>query len=244
MIAEGDHILVGLSGGADSLTLLWALQDRLTRAPVRYRLTAAFVDPGFENSFARDLEAYCTSRGYSFRLSMTDCGTLAHSDTNLENPCFLCARLRRRRLFEMADELGCNKLALGHNKDDLIETFFLNVCFAGEISTMLPVQPMFGGSFEVIRPLAYTDQAVIREFAHQRKLPVFVNPCPSAATSRRQHVKTLLENLYAGNSKIKGNIFRALHHVKVDYLLSASNQTQPRKGRVGPCAKEPDRNGR
>jgi tRNA 2-thiocytidine biosynthesis protein TtcA len=227
MIADGDHILVGLSGGADSITLLWALQDRLARAPIRYRLTAAFVDPGFENSFARDLEAYCTKRGYSFKLSLTDFGILAHSDSNLENPCFLCARLRRQRLFEMADELGCNKLALGHNKDDIIETFFLNICFAGEISTMLPVQPMFGGAFKIIRPLAYTDQAEIRHFAHQRELPVFANPCPSAANSRRRQVKTLLENLYASNSKIKGNLFRALHHVKVDYLLSASNQ--PRK---------------
>jgi len=244
MIDDGDHILVALSGGADSITLLWALQDRLSRAPIQYRLTAAFVDPGFENSFSRDLEAYCTESGYSFKWSLTNFGILAHSETNLENPCFLCSRLRRKRLFEMADELGCNKLALGHNKDDIIETFFLNICYAGEVSTMLPVQPMFGGSLTVIRPLAYTDQALIRRFARERKLPVFVNPCPSAAASKRQDVKTLLESLYAGSSKIKGNIFRALHHVKLDYLLSPSNSLQAQKAPEGLHPKEPDWNGK
>ena len=220
MIADGDHILIGVSGGADSLTLLWALHERSKRVPIQYRLTAVFVDPGFENSFGRELESYCRSAGFPFRLAVTDYGILAHSDANRENPCFLCSRLRRKRLFEIAAELGCNKLALGHNKDDIIETLFLNMCYAGEISTMLPVQPMFSGTFEVIRPLAYTDQGLIREFAHQENLPVFENPCPSARTSRRQHLKTMLETLYASNSKIKGNIFRALHHVKPEYLLS------------------------
>lgn len=229
MIADGDHILIGVSGGADSLTLLWALHERLKRVPIQYRLTAVFVDPGFENSFARELESYCRNAGFPFRLAITDYGILAHSDANRENPCFLCSRLRRKRLFEIADELGCNKLALGHNKDDIIETLFLNMCYAGEISTMLPVQPMFGGTFEVIRPLAYTDQGLIREFAQQENLPVFENPCPSARTSRRQHVKTMLENLYASNSKIKGNIFRALHHVKPDYLLSPSTRVNSKK---------------
>lgn len=229
MIADGDHILVGVSGGADSLTLLWVLHERLKRAPIRYRLTTVFVDPGFDNSFAGELERYCGNAGYAFKLVSTDFGILAHSDANHENPCFLCSRLRRKRLFETADELGCNKLALGHNKDDIIETLFLNMCYAGEISTMLPVQPMFGGSFQVIRPLAYTDQGRIRKFAHQRKLPVFENPCPSAGTSRRQHIKTTLEKLYASNSKIKGNIFRALHHVKLDYLLTSPKRSDSQK---------------
>ena len=229
MIADGDHILVGVSGGADSLTLQWALHERLNRVPIQYRLTSVFVDPGFDNSFAGELALYCRNAGYPFELVNTDYGVVAHSATNRENPCFLCARLRRRRLFEIADELGCNKLALGHNKDDIIETLFLNMCYAGEISTMLPVQPMFGGAFKVIRPLAYTDQEMIREFAQKENLPVYENPCPSAKTSRRQHIKTMLENLYASNSKIKGNIFRALHQVKLDYLLSPSDRPDPDK---------------
>ena len=224
MIADGDHILVGISGGADSLTLQWVLHERLKRAPIQYRLTSVFIDPGFENSFAGELASYCRRSGYPFKLVKTDFGVVAHSEANRENPCFLCARLRRKRLFEMADALGCNKRALGHNKDDIIETLFLNMCYAGEIGTMLPAQPMFGGAFEVIRPLGYSDQGVIREFAQQVSLPIYENPCPSAKTSRRQHIKSMLEKLYASNSKIKGNIFRALHHVKLDYLLSPSDR--------------------
>ena len=224
MITDGDRIVVALSGGKDSMALLILLTRLLNRAPVSFELFPIHIDPGFENSFAGELASYCRRSGYPFKLVKTDFGVVAHSETNRENPCFLCARLRRKRLFEMADALGCNKLALGHNKDDIIETLFLNMCYAGEIGTMLPAQPMFGGAFEVIRPLGYSDQGVIREFAQQVSLPIYENPCPSAKTSRRQHIKSMLEKLYASNSKIKGNIFRALHHVKLDYLLSPSDR--------------------
>ena len=152
MIADGDRLTVGISGGADSLTMLWFLKDRLARVPIHYELFAVYVDPGFEDGFSDDLACYCDGMGTSLRVEHTDYGLLSHSDHNRENPCFLCSRLRRKRLFEVADELGCRKLALGHNKDDIIETLFLNICYAGEISTMLPVQPFFGGDFTVIRP--------------------------------------------------------------------------------------------
>ncbi len=128
----------------------------------------------------------------------------------------------------MAAQLGCNKLALGHNKDDLIETLFLNICYAGEISTMLPLQPMFGGTFEVIRPLAYTDEGLILRYARQEKLHVYQNPCPSAHSSRRHFLKQTLETLYASNPKIKGNIFRALHKVKPDYLPTLKKPLTPK----------------
>lgn len=231
MIADGDQILVGVSGGADSLSLLWLLHERRKRAPIDYALTAVFVDPGFENSFAADLQKYCRRAGFDFRTEHTDFGIQAHAETNRENPCFLCSRMRRKRLFETAARLGCNTLALGHNKDDMIETFFLNVCYAGEISTMLPQQPMFSGTFKVIRPLAYADQGLIREYAHQKKLPVYENPCPSARNSRRQYLKETLEALYASNPKIKGNIFRAMHHVKLDYLPSPKIQSVSKQNR-------------
>lgn len=219
MISDGDRILVGVSGGADSLSLMQLLSDRLRHIPVAYDLTAVFVDPGFENGFTDELEAYCRCAGFAFRVEYTDFGVQAHSRANPENPCFLCARLRRKRLFELADALGCNKIALGHNKDDIIETLFLNICYAGEISTMLPRQSFFGGTLEIIRPLACADQKLIRSYAHHQRLPSFENPCPSAKTSRRRHIKNLLEGLYASNPKIKGNIFKAIHHVKPDYLL-------------------------
>ena len=168
MIADGDRIAVGLSGGKDSLTLLEVLSERKARVPVDYVLIALYIDPGFEQSFSTRLHNYCREKGYTVRIDYSDHGIAGHSPDNLENPCFLCSRLRRKRLFELADELDCNKLALGHTKDDIIETLFLNMCYAGEISTMVPLQTFFGGEMTVIRPLAFADENDIGRFAADR----------------------------------------------------------------------------
>ncbi len=219
MISNEDRILVGLSGGKDSLALLSILKERQPRIPIKYELFAVCVDPGFEGGFSEALADYCDRNGFKLIVEHTDYGILAHSSTNRENPCFLCSRLRRKRLFEIADELGCNKLAFGHNKDDIIETLFLNMCYSGEISTMVPFQSFFQGRFTVIRPLAFADEDIISCFAGEKGFPEFVNPCPSAKVSKRQEIKNLLRQLYSSNKKIKGNIFRAMSHVNTDYLL-------------------------
>ena len=219
MLRDGDRVVVGVSGGQDSLTLMWLLQERLARVPIDYQLFPVYIDPGFDAGFGEKLESDCRQMGFSLRVEYTDYGVVAHSPVNRENPCFLCSRLRRKRLFEIAEELGCRKLALGHNRDDIIETLFLNMCYAGEISTMQPSQPFFGGRYTVIRPLAYADEDHIRRFARDQAFPGYVNPCPSAGHSKRQEIKALLSSLYRGNRKVKGNIFRAMHHVKPEYLL-------------------------
>ncbi|MDY6822795.1 MAG: ATP-binding protein [Thermodesulfobacteriota bacterium] len=219
MLADGDRLCVGLSGGKDSLTLMWFLHERLPRIPIDYTIVACHVDPGFENGCAEKLEQFCEHRGWSIRVEHTDHGVVAHSPENLENPCFLCARRRRQRLFEVAAELNCNKLALGHTKDDIIESLFLNMFYAGEISVMMPYLPMFGGEITIIRPLAFTDENDIKRFAAEKGFPEFINPCPSADRSKRWEIKNMLETLYKSNRKIKGNIFRALGNVKRDYLL-------------------------
>ena len=219
MIEDGDRIAIGLSGGNDSLTLLWALTERQKRVPVAYDLFPIYVDPGFPGGFSEDLAGTCRHLGLSLVVDRTDHGVVAHSAANRENPCFLCSRLRRKRLFEIADALGCTKLALGHNKDDIIETFFLNICYAGEISTMVPKQELFNGRFIVIRPLAMVDENSIRKFARAQQFPQYTNPCPSAGATKRAEIKAMLERLYRTNRKIKGNIYRAMSHVNMDYLL-------------------------
>ena len=219
MISDGDRIVVGLSGGKDSLTLMCVLQKRLSNIPINYELFPVYIDLGFKEGFRKSLEKYSVKMGFNLRVEHTDYGILGHSPQNRENPCFLCSRLRRKRLFEVADELGCNKLALGHNKDDIIETLFLNICYAGEISTMVPFQPFFSGRFTIIRPLAFVDEDIIMRFAADCNLPNFSNPCPTAKTSKRREVKGFLSHLYKSNRKIKGNIFRAMSNVKMDYLL-------------------------
>lgn len=219
MISDGDRILVGISGGKDSLTLMLVLNERKSRIPINYELFAVYIDPGFEAGFSASLADYCESNGFQLRIEYTDFGILAHSSENRENPCFLCSRLRRKRLFEISDELGCNTLALGHNKDDIIETLFLNMCYAGEISTMVPSQLFFQERFKLIRPLAFVDEDVIRRFVKENGCPSFVNPCPTAKVSKRREIKTFLKQLYCSNKKVKGNIFRSMSHVKTEYLL-------------------------
>lgn len=219
MVQDGDRIAVGLSGGKDSWALLWLLAKLRQRAPLTFKLSPIYIDPGFKDGPAEVITAFGRRLGFEVVVEYTDHGLVAHGDANRENPCFLCSRLRRKRLFEIADRMGCRKLALGHNKDDLIETFFLNICFAGETSTMLPSQPFFNGDLTVIRPLAYANESSLQQYADEMGWPIKSNPCPSAGSSKRSEVKQMLHRLYESNPKIKGNIFRALRHVKPDYLL-------------------------
>ena len=219
MISHGDRVLVALSGGKDSLTLMWVLNERLSRIPINYKLFAVYVDPGFENGYSQSFSEYCRKIGFELRVEHTDYGIVAHSSRNRENPCFLCSRLRRKRLFEIAAELECNKLAFGHNKDDIIETLFLNICYAGEISTMVPSQSFFQERFTLIRPLSFVDEDVIKRFAREKDYPDFVNACPTSNVSKRHEIKVFLNRLYRKNRKVKGNIFKAMSHVKKEYLL-------------------------
>lgn len=219
MISAGDRILVGVSGGKDSLALLWILNERLSRIPIKYELYPVYIDPGFPDGFSDTLSEFVKRMGFDLRVEKTDYGIAAHNSTNLENPCFLCARLRRKKIFKIADELDCKKVAFGHHKDDIIETFFLNICYAGNISTMRPVQSFFQGKISIIRPLAYVEEDKIKRFAGNKEFPEFITPCPYANISKRKEIKKFLNQLYKSNGKIRGNIFRSLRNVNPDYLL-------------------------
>ncbi|MGE5799288.1 MAG: ATP-binding protein, partial [Syntrophaceae bacterium] len=143
---------------------------------------------------------------------------LAHSEVNRKNPCFLCSRLRRRRIFEIADARGCNKIALAHHRDDMIETMLLNMFYSREISTMMPKQQIFGGTLHIIRPLAYIREELVKKFARERQLPVVGNRCPTSGNSRRRYIKELLNALEKDNRLIRDNLFRAMKNVKKDYM--------------------------
>lgn len=220
MIDHEDRILVGLSGGKDSMTLLSVLDERLKRIPVSYTLHPVYIDPGFKNSYAERLAAYCAGMGYDLHYELTDHGPKAHENGNTVNPCFICSRNRRKRLFELAEDMNCPKIALGHNKDDIIETLFINMFYSGQISTMVPCQSMFNGRFKVIRPLAFVDEKDIITFSTQQNFPAFVNSCPSSKKSKRREIKDILQMIYRMNPNIRGNIFRSMSRVKEDYLLT------------------------
>jgi len=218
MIHDGDHLLVAVSGGKDSLTLLWLLRERIRRIPIDYRLTAIHVDPGFGSDSSSRLKDFFETHRFDYRIIKSDIGPKAHSPENRENPCFLCSRLRRKIIFETAGELGCRKIAFGHHKDDLIETFFLNLFYGASISTMLPVQEFFGGRIAVIRPLYMVDEDVISRYAGSMEWPKISLNCPTAGSSKRNEIKQMLLQFYRANRKTKGNVFHALQNVRTDYL--------------------------
>ncbi|MCP4681293.1 MAG: tRNA 2-thiocytidine(32) synthetase TtcA [Desulfobacterales bacterium] len=219
MIRDQDHVMVAVSGGKDSMALLWLLRERIRRIPIEYRITAVHVDPGFGADSAGQMESFFSEHGFEYRVIRSDIGPKAHGKENLENPCFLCSRLRRKLLFEMADEIGCNKIALGHHKDDLIETFFLNVFYGASISTMLPVQELFKGKLVLIRPFYLLDEDIIRRYFNSMDWPKIEIGCPTDGSSKRKEIKDMLIEFYKSNRKIKGNIFHALQNVNPEYLL-------------------------
>lgn len=219
MIRDGDHVMVAVSGGKDSLALLWLLKERIKRVPIDYRITAVHVDPGFGANSAEQMTSFFLAHGFEFRVIESDIGPKAHGPQNRENPCFLCSRLRRKLLFQTAEEVGCNRMAFGHHKDDLIETFFLNVFYGASISTMVPVQGLFGGKLTVIRPFYLVDEDLIRRYAQLMDWPEISLDCPTAGSSKREEIKNMLKLFYRSNRKIKGNIFHALQNVNAEYLL-------------------------
>lgn len=219
MIRDGDHLLVAVSGGKDSLSLLWLLRERIKRIPIEYRITAAHVDPGFGADSAGQMTSFFSTHGFDSKVLKSDIGPKAHGPDNRENPCFLCSRMRRKLLFQLADEIGCNRVAFGHHKDDIIETFFLNVFYGASISTMLPVQELFKGKLTLIRPLYLIEQDLIQRYARSMGWNMIKLGCPTAGSSKREEIRNMLKGFYRSNRKIRGNIFHAMQNVNVEYLL-------------------------
>jgi len=219
LIQDGDRILVGVSGGKDSLSLLHLLQERRKRVSTQYELMPVHIDLGFDSERSEILKNFFEAQGLSFHIEFTDIGKRANSPENRENPCFLCSWERRKCIFHLAHRLKCNKIALGHHKDDIIETLLLNIFYSAEISTMLPVQTLFKGKITLIRPLVLIEEKKIERFAREIDLPFGPSGCPSSGKTKRKEVKELIEALERKNRKVKGNIFRSLSNIKLDYML-------------------------
>jgi tRNA 2-thiocytidine biosynthesis protein TtcA len=219
LIREGDRILVGVSGGKDSLTLLHLLHERSKRVPVHYELLPVYIDLGFDPGKADSLKNFFETKGLPHHIEFTDIGRRANSSENRENPCFLCSWERRKLLFHIAHRFKCNKIALGHHKDDIVETLLLNIFYSAEISTMLPLRTLFKGKITLIRPLALLEEKTIERFARETGLPFGPSGCPSSGKTKRKVVKELIEGLSKRDRRVKGNIFRALSNIKLDYTL-------------------------
>lgn len=217
MIEPGDKILVAVSGGKDSLTLLKVLADRQKFVPIKYTLVAFHADMGYPRSISASLSKYLKKQGVEYHIGKSD--VLRKIKNKKDISCFWCSWNRRKVLFEAAARLKCTKVALGHHLDDIAETILLNLFFQGEISAMKPRQELFDGKVVIIRPLCYTEESLIERFSGSLGFPHHTCSCPHSDTSRRQLMTNIIHELKRFCPEVRTNIFRSVKRIKTDYLL-------------------------
>lgn len=225
LIADGDHILVGLSGGKDSLALVELLGKRAQVYVPRFRVTAVHVRVK-ERAYLSDLsylEAFCEAVHVPLLVRDTEIDNTAapegaQSTHKQKDPCFLCSWYRRKALFETAQEVGCNKIALGHHKDDIVETLLMNLIFQGNIGTIAPMLQMEKMPLQMIRPLCLIDEKDLQRYAELSGYQKQVKLCPFEKDSSRTEVKQLLRQLETLNPNVRDSIWGAMENIKADYL--------------------------
>ena len=212
MIAKNDHIAVGISGGKDSLTLLYALAGLRRFYPECFELSAICIDLGMQIQNMDKIQMLCDELGVDFYLVHTDIGKIVFEIRKEHNPCSLCAKLRKGALNNKAMELGCNKIAYAHHSDDIIETMFLSMLYEGQFCTFLPVTYFEDTNLSVIRPLMYISESEIIGFKNKYNLPVAKNPCPADGHTRREYVKKLVRQLNLDSPGVKKRLFNAIEN--------------------------------
>ena len=220
MLADGDRIMIAVSGGIDSLVLSWVLKHWREKAPLDYKLLAVHLDMGFGGREHEEVQEQLERLEVPFLIEKTDFGKKALLAENGKSGCYHCARQRRNRLFEIARQQGFSKIAFGHHREDIIETFFLNLFYSGNMSTMVPRQELFEGRLTIIRPLAYLQKAELKKLGENIGLSAVANPCPMAEQTKRTEIRELINTLSQRNNRIPANIFSALANVKQEYLLA------------------------
>lgn len=210
MIEDGDKIAVALSGGKDSITLLKALKSLQHFYPKKFDLIAISVNPDFEFFDADFLKRTCEEVGVPLFVEEYNISKIVFEDRKEKNPCSLCANLRRGILNTAAKREGCTKIALGHNLDDVLETFLMNLFFAGNISTFSPVSFMDRSGITLIRPLIYVPEKETKRFVRNSGTAVMPKVCPMDGNSTREYVKQLIVTLSLKNKHVKANIMGAI----------------------------------
>lgn len=210
MIENGDKIAVGLSGGKDSITLLMGLKALQRFYNKNFEVIAISINPGFDFFNSDFLKNICNNIGVEFIEEKTHIKEIVFDIRKEKNPCSLCANLRRGILNSVAIREGCNKIALGHNEDDVLETFFLNLLYGGSINTFAPKAYMDRSGITLIRPLIYAPEKSIKTFVKKNNIEVMPKCCPMDGVSKREDMKNLIYNLQKDIPTLKANLFGAI----------------------------------
>lgn len=210
LIEEGDRIAIGISGGKDSLALLYALQGLQKFYPKHFELEAVTVDLGYPGFNLSPVEALCQKLQVPYTIVPTQIGKIVFEERQESNPCSLCAKLRKGAFNEKIKELGCNKLAYAHHKDDVVETMMLSLMYEGRFHSFSPKTYLDHMDLTLIRPLIYVSEAEIIGFCNKYQLPIVKNPCPADGYTKRQYVKDLLQTLNRENPGVKDRMFSAI----------------------------------
>lgn len=210
MIEDGDKIAVGLSGGKDSITLLMGLKALQRFYDKKFDLIAISVNPGFDFFNSEFLQATCKRIGVQYVEEKTHIKEIVFDIRKEKNPCSLCANLRRGILNSVAIREGCNKIALGHNEDDVLETFFLNLLYGGSIGTFAPKSYLDRSGITLIRPLIYAPEKSIKTFVKKNNIELMPKCCPMDGVSKREDMKNLIHELQKDIPMVKTNIYGAI----------------------------------
>ena len=210
MIKENDSIAVGISGGKDSLTLLYALAGLRKFYPIHYSLTAVTVDLGYPDFDLTAIKELCQELDVPYHIIPTEIGAIIKEQNKKNSPCSLCAKLRKGALNQAVVELGCNKVAYAHHKDDIIETMLLSLMFEGRFYAFPPVTHLDRSNLDVIRPLMYVPEVDVIGFKNHYNLPIVKNPCAFDGKTQRQYAKDLLQQLNKEHPGVKNRLFTAI----------------------------------
>lgn len=210
MIDDGDKIAIGLSGGKDSLTLLHSLYYLRKFYPKKYDIMAITIHPGSETFKTDELEELCKNLGIEYVVYKSNIAEVVFDIRKEKNPCSLCANMRRGMLNSLAIEHGCNKIALGHHLDDVIETFLMSVLLNGKVHTFSPVTYLSRSDVKTIRPFIYVNEKDIKGVARELNFPVVGKCCPKDGFTKREYVKDMIRDLQKDIPKVKAHIFGAI----------------------------------
>ncbi len=217
MIEEGDKIAICLSGGKDSITLLHAFKSLQVFYPKRFELIAISIHPGFEFFDVSFLHTICNDLEIPLFIENSNAKEIVFEIRKEKNPCSLCANLRRGVINSIAIREGCNKIALGHNQDDVLETFLLNLFYTGNIGTFSPISFMDRSKITLIRPLVFTPEKEIRRFIRKNNLEVMPKVCPMDGTSKREDMKQFIFDLAKNIPMVRANLFGAIQRNLKDW---------------------------